>query len=398
MISRSVAILGSTGSIGTQTLAVVEALNRAGHNFSVVALSAGKNLELVAAQVQRFRPSLLAIERSKDFSHLRRLLAPHWNGEIIFGGEGLRAVATFPEADLVVNGLVGAAGLIPTLEALKANKTLALANKESLVIGGHLVKRILESGHGRLIPVDSEHSAIFQLLQECKISEVERIILTASGGPLRTKRLGEFETVTVAEVLSHPTWQMGKRITVDSTTLVNKAFEVIEAHWLFGLHYDKISVLIHPQSVVHGLVELTDGSLLAHLGVTEMRLPIQYALTYPERAPSPGERLDLIKQKLEFASVGKERYPAFWLVCEAGRQGGTLPAVANAADEILVQRFLNGELVFPQIARGLDIILAEHAPVSDPPLGKILEADAWARKRASNLPVPASKTNPFLGI
>lgn len=385
MILRSVAVLGSTGSIGVQTLSVIESLNQAGHQYAIVALAAGKNLELLAAQAQHFQPALLAIERAKDLSRLRHLLGGRWSGEIVVGGEGLHAAATFPQADLVVNALVGAAGLLPTLEALKANKTLALANKESLVIGGHLVKKILENSSGCLIPIDSEHSALLQLLQHRRSAEIARLILTASGGPFRTRPLDSFDAITAAEALQHPTWQMGKRITIDSATLVNKAFEVIEAHWLFHMPYEKISVLIHPQSVVHGLVELVDGSLLAHLSATDMRLPIQYALTHPARLSAVTERLDLIKHKLEFAPVGRARYPAFWLVCEAGQRGGTFPAVANAADEVLVQRFLNSEVPFTGIARVLERILSEHSVVSDPSWEQISEADRWARQRASEI-------------
>ncbi|MCS7197146.1 MAG: 1-deoxy-D-xylulose-5-phosphate reductoisomerase [Candidatus Bipolaricaulota bacterium] len=384
LIRKRLAILGSTGSVGSQTLAVVEALTRAGHAFSVVALAAGKNLELLAAQAQRFQPKLIAIERAKDLSKLRRLVGTFWSGEIVVGEEGLIAAATHPDADLIVNALVGALGLIPTLEALKAKKIVALANKESLVIGGHLVHGV--QSKRSLIPIDSEHSALFQLMHSLHPSEIERIILTASGGPFRTRPLDSFAQITVAEALQHPTWQMGKRITIDSATLVNKAFEVIEAHWLFDLPYEKISVLIHPQSVVHGLVELTDGSILAHLSTTDMKLPIQYALTYPERVPSSVARLDLVKQKLEFAPVGRERYPAFWLVCEAGQRGGTFPAVANAADEVFVQRFLKNEIPFVGIARGIERVLAEHEGVPTPALEEILEADRWARQRASEFP------------
>ncbi len=387
MITRSVALLGSTGSIGTQTLAVIEALNQQGHNFSVVALGAGKNIELLAAQALRFQPALIAIERAKDISYLKDLVKTDWSGEIVVGEEGLLAVATHPQADLVVNALVGITGLIPTLEALKAHKIVALANKESLVVGGHLAaERQGVQSRRSLVPIDSEHSAIFQIIENLRQpSEIERIILTASGGPFRTRPLESFDTITVAEALQHPTWQMGKRVTIDSATLVNKAFEVIEAHWLFDLPYEKISVLIHPQSVVHGLVELIDGTILAHLSTTDMRLPIQYALTYPERERSSVERLDLVKQKLEFAPVGRERYPAFWLVCEAGRRGGTFPAVANAADEVLVQRFLNREISFVGIARVLEQVLAEHESVAEPTIEEIFEADRWARRRASEL-------------
>jgi 1-deoxy-D-xylulose-5-phosphate reductoisomerase len=402
MIRRSVALLGSTGSIGTQTLAVIEALNQRGHNFSVVALAAGKNIELLAAQALRFRPALIAIERAKDIRYLKDLVKTEWSGEIVVGEEGLLAVATHPQAELVVNALVGITGLLPTLEALKAHKIVALANKESLVVGGHLVnqtssglfafasqrlaKMYVEQSSRSLVPIDSEHSAIFQIIENLRQpSEIERIILTASGGPFRTRPLESFDTITVAEALQHPTWQMGKRVTIDSATLVNKAFEVIEAHWLFDLPYEKISVVIHPQSVVHGLVELIDGTLLAHLSATDMKLPIQYALTYPERERSSVERLDLVKQKLEFAPVGRERYPAFWLVCEAGRRGGTFPAVANAADEVLVQKFLNREIPFVGIAQILERVLAEHEGIADPTIEEIFEADRWARRRASEL-------------
>lgn len=385
MIARSIALLGSTGSIGTQTLSVIEALNHAGHHLSVVALAAGENLELLAAQAHRFHPELLAIARAKDLRRLRQLLKL-WSGEIAVGGEGMQAVATHPRADLVVNALVGAAGLLPTLEALRAHKPVALANKESLVIGGHLVRGLTQGESGRILPLDSEHSALFQIIQNLRdSSELERILLTASGGPFRTRPLESFEAITVAEALQHPTWQMGKRITIDSATLVNKAFEVIEAHWLFDLPYEKIAVLIHPQSIVHGLVELVDGTLFAHLSTTDMKLPIQYALTYPERWRSSVERLDLVKQKLEFGPVGRERYPAFWLVCEAGRRGGTFPVVANAADEVLVQKFLNREISFLGIARALERVLAEHQGIADPSLDEILEADRWARQRASEI-------------
>ncbi len=400
MITRKIALLGSTGSLGSQTLSVVEALNRAGHNLSVVALAAGRNLELLAAQAQRFQPALIVIEQTRDLNRLGRLLRPYWSGEILAGGEGLHAAVTHPQTELVVHALVGATGLIPTLEALQAHKTLALANKESLVIGGHLVKRTSDphpapspwQGEGRgegsaIIPLDSEHSALYQLLQQREPTEVARVILTASGGPFRTRALDSFSQITVEEALQHPTWKMGKRITIDSATLVNKAFEVIEAHWLFDLPYEKLDVLLHPQSVVHGLVELCDGSILAHLSRPDMRLPIQYALAYPERAASlvEIERLDLVKQKLEFAPVGRERYPAFWTVIEAGRRGGTLPAVANAADEILVQRFLNREISFSRIAEGLEIVLGEHQLVQNPSLQEIWEADRWARERAGKL-------------
>ncbi|MBI3460867.1 1-deoxy-D-xylulose-5-phosphate reductoisomerase [Candidatus Acetothermia bacterium] len=380
---KCLAILGSTGSIGCQAFSVIQSLNQPEPRFSVEALAAGENLDLLVAQINAVQPKLVAIKKSSDIARLEKILGREWRGEILVGEDGLQAIAQLPSADLVLNGLVGAAGLSPTLASLYAGKTVALANKESLVIGGHLIKRALSEGNGKLIPVDSEHSALFQLFEGRQFSEIARLVLTASGGPLRTRPLEDFSKVTVAEVLKHPTWQMGKRITVDSATLVNKAFEVIEAHWLFDLPFEKIHTLIHPQSLVHGLVELIDGAVLAHLSVTDMKLPIQYALTYPERMATELPRLDLIKHKLEFDPVGEKRYPAFRTVVEAGKVGGTLPAVVNATDEVLVQRFLNGEIPFTGIAQGIQEIAEQHEPMKNPTLEEILEADRWTRERAS---------------
>ncbi len=381
-LTKHLAILGSTGSIGNQALSVVQSLNKTEAHFVVDALAAGENLDLLAAQAVTFQPKLLAIKKAGDAGRLKKLVGSLWRGEILSDSEGLESVARFASADLVLNGLVGAAGLSPTLVSLYAGKTVCLANKESLVIGGQLVKQALAEGKGKLIPVDSEHSALFQLLDGRKPTEMARLILTASGGPLRTRALEDFPKVTVAEVLKHPTWQMGKRITVDSATLVNKAFEVIEAHWLFDLPYEKIHTLIHPQSLVHGLAELIDGAVLAHVSVTDMKLPIQYALTYPERMPTELPKLDLIKHRFYFDPVGEKRYPAFKTVVEAGKVGGTLPAVVNAADEILVQRFLNGEIRFTEIALGIQEIVSQHNSIANPTLAEILDADRWAREKA----------------
>jgi 1-deoxy-D-xylulose-5-phosphate reductoisomerase len=363
----------------------VQGLSWTESRFSVEALAAGENLDLLAAQIIQFQPRLVAIKKRSDIGRLRKMLGSAWRGEILAGDEGLEAVAQFPSVDLVLNGMVGAAGLLPTLASLYAGKTVALANKESLVIGGHLVKRALDEKNGKLLPVDSEHSALFQLLDGRKPSEIARLIVTASGGPLRTRPLEDFPKVTVADVLKHPTWKMGKRITVDSATLVNKAFEVIEAHWLFGLPYEKIHVLIHPQSLVHGLVELVDGAVLAHVSVPDMKLPIQYALTYPERRATELSKLDLIKHRLEFDPVGEKRYPAFKTIIEAGKVGGTLPAVVNAADEVLVQRFLNKEIPFTGIAEGIRAMAEQHQPIKNPALKEIGEADRWAREQGAKL-------------
>jgi 1-deoxy-D-xylulose-5-phosphate reductoisomerase len=371
-----VAILGSTGSIGRQALEVIRGLQP---GFEVVALAAGSHLELLAEQSQEFQPTVVSVGSLELVEPLRRRVSGKI--EVLWGREGLLEIAAHPEAEIVLNGLVGAIGLEPTLKALEARKRVALANKESLVIGGHLVHRALERG-GELIPIDSEHSAIFQLLEHHSSKEVRRIIITASGGALRDRPLEGLEQVTPEEVLQHPNWRMGKRITVDSATLVNKGFEVIEAHWLFGLDYDRIDALLHPQSIVHGMVEYADGTVTAALSPPDMRLPIQYALTYPERLESNWSRLKLAGLKLDFAEIDPGRYPAFETVVEAGRIGGTMPAVINGADEVLVARFLRGEISFPKIWEGLRRVLEEHQVVEDPDLEEITAADRWAREFA----------------
>ncbi|MFQ6091001.1 MAG: 1-deoxy-D-xylulose-5-phosphate reductoisomerase, partial [Candidatus Bipolaricaulia bacterium] len=332
-----VAVLGSTGSIGRQALEVIEAL---GPDFQVVALAAGTNLELLTEQIEKFQPTVVSVGTLELVEPLRQRIG-QGKLKILCGREGLLELAARPEVEMVVNGLVGAIGLEPTLAALQAGKRIGLANKESLVIGGHLVREALGHG-GELIPIDSEHSALFQLLEGR--NREERIIVTASGGALRDRPISELGRVTPEEVLEHPNWRMGPRITVDSATLVNKGFEIIEAHWLFGLDYDKICALLHPQSIVHGLVELADGTITASLSPPDMRPPIQYALTYPERLGNGFPKLELIGLQLDFADIDPERYPAFAVVVEAGRIGGTMPAAVNGADEALVERFLRGEI------------------------------------------------------
>ncbi len=388
--SKRVIVLGSTGSIGTQTLEVLQALNAlpsCSARFAVVGLAAGRNLPLLVDQIRVFRPRGVAIAREEDLPALRRRLRELLDDteipEVFAGPRGILRLLEAVPADLVVNGLVGAAGLLPTLRSLERGIDVALANKESLVIGGSLVQGALSRSKARLLPVDSEHSALFQLLQGCAPEEVRRVVLTASGGALRDWPLEEIPHAAPEQVLKHPTWTMGARITVDSATLVNKALEVIEAHWLFGLPWERIGVVIHPQSVVHALVELVDGSLLAHLGEPDMRVPIQYALTYPQRAPHAWAPLKLEGLALEFRALEPERYPAFGLVVEAGRRGGTYPAVANAADEVAVERFLQREIEFGAIPRLLEAALEAHEPRALPPEGltaeAVLEADRWAR-------------------
>lgn len=375
------ALLGSTGSIGRQALEVIGNL---GPRFEVVALAAGSNLELLHQQIRKLRPAVVSVRTAEGARQLSGLLEKGERPLIVWGSEGLLQIAALPEVDLVVNGLVGAIGLAPTLAALEARKRLCLANKESLVIGGHLVERALRSG-GELIPIDSEHSALFQLLEGRDRKEVKRIILTASGGALRDRPLSELARVRPEEVLQHPNWRMGPRITVDSATLANKGFEALEAHWLFGLEYNQIEALLHPQSVVHGLVEFIDGGLSAGLGPPDMRLSIQYALTYPERLESSFPQLELTGLRLDFAEIDPRRYPAFETVVEAGKIGGTLPAALNGADEVLVERFLRGEIPFTAIAAGLRAVLADHPVGQDPDLEEILEADRWGRRLAEEI-------------
>lgn len=369
-----VVVLGSTGSIGLQAL---EEIRRFPERFKVVGLGAGKNVELLAKQAQEFGVLDLAVAGPDEAAKLQKLLP---KARVRHGPEGLGELASLPETDLVLNAVVGAVGLFPTLSALRAGKRLALANKESLVIGGELVmaaRRFRE----QIIPVDSEHAALWQLLSGVKLEEVERLWITASGGPFRDRDPAELSRITPKEALNHPTWRMGPRITVDSATLVNKAFEVIEAHHLFGMPWEKIGVVLHPESVVHALVELRDGSFLAQLAAADMRLPIRAALTYPERL-GPPISLRLTPLTLHFQELPRERYPGFWTVLSAGREGGTAPAVANAADEVLVQAFLAGKIPFTAIPEGIAHVLSLHknCPVED--LDSILQADAWAREAA----------------
>lgn len=380
MTTRRVCVLGATGSIGTQTLDVIRLFNKNEPRFDVIALAAGENISRLSEQIREFRPQWISVKSERDLNALQRQLGAACKGiEFTHGEEGLRTLVAESGADLVVNGLVGAVGLIPTLAALEAGIDVALANKESLVMGGHLVKRALQHSGAKLIPIDSEHNALFQLLEDQAPEEISRVVLTASGGALRHWPLEKLARATPRDVLKHPTWQMGKRITVDSATLVNKAFEVIEAHWLFDLAFEQIDVVIHPQSVVHGIVELCDGSTLAHWSAPDMRGPIQYVLNYPERPQNCYERLDWRSLHLEFSALDEKRYPAFRPVVEAGRNGGTFPAAANAADEVAVERFLNGEIPFTQIAIILKKALEAHQGVEHPDLDAILEADRWAR-------------------
>lgn len=377
---RRVALLGATGSIGGQALDVIRALRRTGFPLDVVALAAGRGVEALAALAWEFGVRRLGVAGPEEARALQALLP---TAEVVTGSEGLAYLASHPEVDLVLNATVGAVGLYPTLAALEEGKTLALANKESLVVGGELVLAARRRPD-QIIPVDSEHAALSELLDGLSPHEVERVWITASGGPFRGRRPEELGAVTPAEALAHPVWAMGRRISVDSATLVNKAFEVIEAHHLFRLSWERIGVLVHPQACVHAAVELVDGTVRAHLSAPDMRLPIQAALTHPARLPAP-RRLSLSPLTLSFEGLRPGEYPAFDAVCGAGVTGGTAPAVANAADEVLVDAFLRGEIPFPAIGEALGEVLALHRPGPVRSVADVVAADRWARGEALSL-------------
>ncbi len=378
---RNLVILGATGSIGTSALDVVAGLSG---RLRVVGLACRREWRALAELAARWRPDAVAVEDEAAWKEARAAGAFPSGVRLLAGVEGVCEVAALEAADLVLNGVVGAVGLLPTLAALDAGKCVALANKESLVVGGELVmERAREPG--RLLPVDSEHSAIWRLLEGCDPARVARVILTASGGPFRAMPRSRLAAVTPREALDHPTWSMGPKITVDSATLANKGLEVIEAHHLFGLPYERIDVVIHPQSIVHGLVETVDGALFAELGPPDMRTPIRAALTWPERVPVES-RADLTAfGDLSFERPDPDRFPALSLAREAGQAGGTAPTVFNAANEVAVAAFLAGEAGFLDIAGICERALAEHEPAPARSVEALMEADAWARRRASDL-------------
>lgn len=367
-----VAILGSTGSIGRQTLDVID---EHADRFRVVALAARTASDRFLDQVERYRPEITAVY---DWSPALDGRA----GPISLGNEGLAAATTHPSVDIVVVASSGHVAIVPTIRALEWGKTIALANKETLVCAGEIIAPLVASGFASLRPIDSEHCAIWQALDGSPIEQVRRILLTASGGPFRTTPAIELARVTVAQALSHPTWSMGDKITVDSATLMNKGLEIIEAHWLFGLPYEQIDVLVHPESVVHSLVEFVDGAQLAQLGVPDMRVPIQYALTYPERMSLLSDRLDLAEVGvLHFERPDIIRFPALRLAREAGIAGRTFPTVLSAADDEAVAAFLAGELRFVDVPATIEIVLEKHQP-TEVTLESIFESDRWARAAA----------------
>ena len=379
MQRRGVAILGSTGSIGVQALDLV---GRFPDRFEVVALAAGRNADLLAEQVKKHRPRLAAIgdeRRRNDLAAAGR----EARCEIMAGPGGLLAAAAHPDAGVVLAAVVGAAGLPPTYHALRAGKAVALANKESLVMAGALMRRAVGDSGGSLIPVDSEHSALHQCLRGESMHEVRRLILTASGGPFRTTPLDSLATVTPEEALRHPVWEMGRKISVDSATLMNKGLEVIEAHWLFGTPGERIDVVLHPQSSVHSMVEMVDGSVICQMGVADMRGPIQYALGFPERFAGPVAAPDLSRpMRLDFEPVDARRFPSLGLAYRALREGGTAPAALNAANEVAVQAFLERRTTFLGIPRLVEEVLDRHRALPVLSIEEVLEADRWARSAA----------------
>jgi 1-deoxy-D-xylulose-5-phosphate reductoisomerase len=380
---KKIAILGSTGSIGVNALGVV---SKNPEKLEVVALAAGRNLDVLKGQIERFSPKFVSVLDKEHAGRLKAMIGTETPPEILWGEEGVRRVASAPGADMVLSAIVGAAGLVPTLEAIDAGKDIALANKETLVTAGPLVVEKAHSKGVRIIPVDSEHSAVFQCLEGNSENSVGRVILTASGGPFLRAGRKDLESVRISDALNHPNWKMGRKITIDSATMMNKGLEVIEARWLFGVDYERIDVVIHPQSIIHSLVEFIDGSVLAQLGLPDMKGPISYALFYPERTPGGFPPFDLSKVgRLEFQPPDLEQFPCLRLGYEAGRAAGTMPAVMNAANEVAVNAFLEEKIPFQSIARVIEEVMSWHAPADVSSLEAVLEADSQARRQAEEI-------------
>lgn len=375
---RNVVLLGSTGSIGTSTLKVAEDLP---HRIRLVGLAAGNNVQLLAEQARRHHPEAVSVTDPDKAQGLAEQMGGQT--KILCGPEGLIQLATWPSADIVLIAIVGTAGLQPALAAIRAGKDIAVASKEILVMAGETVMSEAKKHGVKVLAVDSEHSAIFQCLDERPADSVRRLWLTASGGPFRTTPKEEFPSITVSRALKHPSWVMGRKITIDSATLFNKGLEMIEARWLFDVEIDRVEVVVHPQSVIHSMVEFIDGSILAQLSLPDMCLPIQYALTYPDRVKSDRVQTDLAKLgSLTFEEPDSERFPALDLARRAGRLGGTMPAVLNASNEVAVESFCNGKISFDQISQVVKRTMDRHEWVDHPTLDQILAADSWARQTA----------------
>lgn len=373
--------MGATGSIGTQTLDIIREHPL---KFKLVAISVGKNLEMARKMINEFQPELVSVQEYDDYITLK---AEFPTAKFTFGEEGLIETAIYPSADIIVNAVIGSVGLNPTLQAIESGKTIAIANKETLVTAGHLVMQAAKKNGVALLPVDSEHSAIFQCLQGEQDKNIEKLILTASGGSFRDRTREELEGVTVREALNHPNWSMGAKITIDSATMMNKGLEVIEAHWLYNIPYEKIDVLLHKESIIHSMVEFHDSSVIAQLGTPDMRVPIQYALSYPDRLPlSSAQRLNLAQiGKLHFQEMDTRRFRCMQFAYEAGKQGGTLPTVLNAANEVAVAAFLNEKITFLQIEDMIEKALSQHDVIQNPDLSIIQEVDKETRQYVQTL-------------
>ena len=373
---KYISLLGATGSIGQQTIDVVR---NHPEQFSIVALSAGRNIPLVRTYINELKPEFVSVQTKEDYETLKN---EYQNVTFMYGDEGLVAVAVYHKASILVNAVMGSVGLYPTLQAIEAKKDIAIANKETLVTAGHLVIKAAKQAGVQLLPVDSEHSAIFQALQGEQEKNIERLIITASGGSFRDRSREQLIGVTVEEALHHPNWSMGAKITIDSASMMNKGLEVIEAHWLFNLPYDKIDVVLHRESVIHSMVEFHDSSVMAQLGTPDMRVPIQYALTYPDRLPLIGKkRLDLVQiGKLHFEEMDFTRYPCLQYAYEAGKIGGTMPTVLNAANEAAVANFLEGRIPFLEIETLIEEALNRHQVIANPDLTTIREVDQTTRQ------------------
>lgn len=377
---KKIAILGSTGSIGTQTLEVA----RENGDIEVLGIAAGSNIGLLEKQIREFHPQLAAVWSREKAKELRARVSDT-DTKVAAGMDGLLEVSTLADVEILVTAVVGMIGIRPTIEAVKAGKDIALANKETLVTAGHIIMPLAKENHVSILPVDSEHSAIFQSLQGNDRKALHKILLTASGGPFRGKKEEELLEIQVEDALKHPNWAMGQKITIDSSTMVNKGLEVIEAKWLFGVDVDRVQVVVQPQSIIHSMVEYADGAVMAQLGTPDMKLPIQYALYYPERRYLPGERVDFFRLgRLEFEKPDMDTFYGLKLAYEAGRKGGTLPTVFNAANELAVRQFLNREIKYLEIVEIIEDCMQAHQNIENPSLGQILDTEAATYDRINS--------------
>lgn len=373
---RNIAILGSTGSIGTQTLEIV----RENNDLNVVSIAAKSSINKLEEQVREFKPDIVCVYDEKAASQFKVMISDT-NTTVVSGMEGLIEAATYKSAELVVTAFVGMIGIVPTVEAIKAGKDIALANKETLVTAGHIVMDLAKKNNVKILPVDSEHSAIFQSLNGENSKEIDKILLTASGGPFRTKTKDDLKTVTLEDALKHPNWSMGRKITIDSATMVNKGLEVLEAKWLFDVDVDNIQVVVQPQSIIHSMVQFNDGAVIAQLGVPDMKLPIQYAIYYPERRYLSGDRLDFGKiGQITFEDPDFEKFKGLELAYESGRIGGSMPTVLNAANEKAVAMFLNRKIGYLEIADIIEYCMSKHNTIENPTIEQILEIENWVNE------------------